>query len=279
MFQYAAGRALAQARGQPLLVDISGFGTYGLHQGYQLTNAFVLQVDAAPSAMIAHVLGWRANPLARKLLRRRPFAAWRGVHMAVEPHFHYWPDLANMEEPVYMTGYWQSERYFSHCENEIRNDFRFKNPLQGKNAQLAAAMTGGSSVSVHIRRGDYVTHKKTNKIMHVCSLDYYREAAFQLSQRVKQPAYYVFSDDPEWVREHVDFLPGAMFVDHNHGADSFLDMQLMSLCRHHIIANSSFSWWGAWLNADPDKIVYAPRAWFRNYLDDRDLIPARWNRI
>jgi hypothetical protein len=176
-------------------------------------------------------------------------------------------------------GYWQSARYFDNYDSQIRKDFTFRLPLEGRNAELAIDMAGSQSISLHIRRGDYIKHKPTSKIMHVCSLDYYRDAVRWVSSKVVAPVFFVFSDDMEWVRRHIDFLPNFVLVDINREADSFRDMQLMSFCKHHIIANSSFSWWGAWLNSNVKKIVIAPQKWFCNGLDDSDLIPSQWIRL
>jgi hypothetical protein len=180
-----------------------------------------------------------------------------------------------MESPLYMMGYWQSERYFLEQQKSIREDFRFRQAFAGFNAALAAEMSSSPSVSVHLRRGDYLS----DQIMDVCSLDYYRAAAKYIEESIGRPTYYVFSDDTDWVRSHVDFLPGATFIDHNKGLDSHKDMQLMSRCKHHIIANSSFSWWGAWLNPSPHKIVVAPSTWFRHGRDDSDHVPSQWIRL
>jgi hypothetical protein len=107
-------------------------------------------------------------------------------------------------------------------------------------------------------------------------LDYYREAIRHIAERVEQPRFFVFSDDIAWVKDNLIIDFPSHYVDHNHGTESYSDMRLMSLCQHHIIANSSFSWWGAWLNPITDKIVIAPRRWFANQTDVRDLIPQDW---
>lgn len=279
MFQYAAARALALSRSEPLLIDLSGFEGYTLHQGYELQRVFSLEVNLASQEQIRSVLGWRSCSFIRRLLKQRPCAPFRGKHLAIEPHFNYWPGLAAASSPLYMMGYWQSERYIGKYEKQIREDFQFRHPLQGANAELATQMETCSSVSLHIRRGDYVTHKATSKIMGLCTLDYYREAVSYIAEHVSNPVYFVFSDDMEWVKQSVDFLPRYVLVDQNRGLKSYCDMQLMSTCRHHIIANSSFSWWGAWLNPASNKIVIAPKKWFRNNLDDIDLVPPRWVKL
>jgi len=275
MFQYAAARALSLSRTHPLLLDLAAFEGYRLHNGFELDRVFMIDSVVAKTADLLPVLGWRTLPLVRKVLKRRLFMPFRGANLAIEPAPNYWPRLLTMESPLYMMGYWQSERYFLDQHKSIRGDFRFRQALAGRNLAIAAEMAAKPSVSVHLRRGDYLS----DQIMDVCSLDYYRAAAKHIEERIGLPGYYVFSDDIDWVRSHVDFLPGATYVGHNKGLDSYQDMQLMNCCKHHIIANSSFSWWGAWLNPSPDKIVIAPRTWFRDGRDDSDHIPLKWIRL
>nr|VFK65587.1 MAG: Glycosyl transferase family 11 [Candidatus Kentron sp. TUN] len=134
---------------------------------------------------------------------------------------------------------------------------------------------------MHIRRGDYVSDKEANTLIGTCSLDYYQRAVRLLQERIESnPRFYVFSDDPDWVQANLR-LDGQMhIVRHNNTDTNFEDLRLMSACSHHIIANSTFSWWGAWLNPSPQKIVIAPARWFKSdKLDDRDLIPSSWLRI
>jgi hypothetical protein len=132
------------------------------------------------------------------------------------------------------------------------------------------------SVSLHVRRGDYATHARTRAVLGILPLDYYRAAIDYVAGRTESPELFIFSDDIPWAREHLDIPFPCHYIDHNKGPESYNDMRLMSVCRHHIIANSSFSWWGAWLNPAPDKIVVAPRRWFANGWSIEDLIPAAW---
>ena len=129
-----------------------------------------------------------------------------------------------------------------------------------------------------MRRGDCVANPK-NAYIGFCSLDYYKAAINQMMNKIKDPVFFIFSDDIDWVKNNLLFASQSIFVDHNKNTESYNDMRLMSLCKHHIIANSSFSWWGAWLNPNPDKLVIAPKNWFRNGINDRDLIPVEWTRL
>jgi hypothetical protein len=202
--------------------------------------------------------------------------AFRREGFVVEPHFHYWPEINQVPRDCYLAGYWQSEQYFREAAPAIHADFTFKSLPANRNAELAEQIGQVNAVSLHVRRGDYVNNPKTNVVHGVCSLDYYRDAVRHVASRVENPYFFIFSDDMAWVKEHLKMDLPCQYVDHNCGAESYNDMRLMSLCRHHIIANSSFSWWGAWLNRNPDKIVVAPKKWFANDKNISDLFPAGW---
>lgn len=277
MFQYAAARALALARGLPLRLDVSGFDGYGLHQGFELQRVFSCEAPLASAAEVRAVLGWRAAPALRRVLARPGLAALRGKAFVVEPHFHYWQGIRDVPATSYLQGYWQSERYFADATAELRADFAFRQPLSAVNAAWAERIGCCAAVSLHVRRGDYVSDARTHAAHGVCSLDYYRAAARHIAGRVEAPEFFVFSDDIDWARDNLDIGHPCHYLDHNRGAESHNDMRLMSLCRHHVLANSSFSWWGAWLNPRTDKVVVAPSRWFaggERRVDD--LFPNGW---
>jgi hypothetical protein len=283
MFQYALGRALSISHKVPLRLDISDFSSYVLHQGFELDRIFKGNIELATTCDLRDIIGWRSHKSLRSLLFR-PILRWsHGQRLIVEPHSHYWEGIKNLSTPCYLSGYWQSDRYFSKYAPFIRDDFTFTQPFSGRNRDLAQEIGGKQSISLHIRRGDYVSNPKTLKTHGICSLEYYRLAVAYMAERVVNPIFYVFSDDPEWVRASLVLDYPMVFVDNNRGQDSFNDMHLMSLCKHNIIANSTFSWWAAWLNSNFEKIVITPREWLKNphavtdykkYLDD--LIPRDW---
>jgi hypothetical protein len=279
MFQYAAARALAEKKNEKLLVDLSGFDSYSLHQGYELARVFGLQLEVASPTLVQDQFGWRTNSIARKILKRPFFGCMRGSHMAFEPHFNYWPGLYQMRSPIYLLGYWQSERYFADSIRTIRAEFQFGPGAGERNERIQSFIKASNSVSVHVRRGDYVKSRNGSQVLEPCGIDYYRAAAQEILKKIRKPNFYIFSDDIEWARQNLNFLPCPTYVEHNTGLESYQDMRLMSSCEHHIIANSSFSWWAAWLNPNPDKIVIAPRVWFTKNLPDEDLIPPQWLRL
>lgn len=277
MFQYAAGRALSLERGQPFRLDISGFADYGLHHGFELQRVYDYSAEIATEAEVRSILGWQFLSVIRRAVSHPGFAFLRRPGFVVEPHFGYWPGINNVSQDCYLSGYWQSEKYFQNVAEVIRSEFTYKCPLENRNSEFADEISQVSAVSLHVRRGDYAKNPKTTAMHGLCSLDYYREAIQYISVHVEQPYFFIFSDDIAWVKSNLKIDFPCQYVDHNHGSQSYNDMHLMSLCQHHIIANSSFSWWGAWLNPRPNKIVIAPLKWFASkQKSTRDLIPSGW---
>lgn len=276
MFQYALGRSRSLTIGTPLRLHVSDFAGYGLHQGFQLGHVFDCDFPLASDGDVRTLLGWRGYRLCRRVLMHSRAAALRGTRFVVEPHFDYWPGISETGGDCYLAGYWQSEKYFRHLEKVIRSDFTFRVPLAGQNNEWALRIGNARAVSLHVRRGDYASNPRTLAVHGLCPPDYYNSAIDFVTRRIESPEFFVFSDDIPWVREHLYITHPCHYIDHNKGGDSHNDMRLMSLCRHHIIANSSFSWWGAWLNSRSDKIVIAPQRWFANGRDVKDLIPEGW---
>lgn len=174
--------------------------------------------------------------------------------------------------PTIYDGYWQSEKYFKDIANKVRNTYRFREELLNeKSKHLLSIISNKESVSVHIRRGDYMN---LTDHLGLCDFDYYHRAIEHIKRHVDKPKFIFFSDDISWVKENLA-EEDAVYVDWNQREDSWQDMYLMTQCKHNIVANSSFSWWGAWLNNNPDKIVIAPQKWF-NYSSNYDILPYEW---
>lgn len=280
MFQYALGRAVSLRLGVPLALDVGDFAHYQLHQGFELLRVFNIQASIATSDDIKHVLGfdWMPSSLFCSL---RPILIRFGTKNIVrEPHYHYWNGIDFVSDNKYLTGYWQSEKYFFNFEDVIRKDFDFKEPLTAENKFFANVINSCNSVSIHFRRGDYVKNHTTNSFHGVCEIEYYQRAIATILQCVENPHFFIFSDDPQWVKENFKVSVKCDYLVHNQGAHSFFDMLLMSLCKHNIIANSTFSWWAAWLNKAPGKIVIAPKKWFaQTSLKTHDLYCKNWIRL
>jgi hypothetical protein len=279
MFQYAVGRALSLEYGQPLRLDVAGFAGYDLHQGFELQRIFLCSAKVATEAEVRDILGWQFASGIRRFLLLPAMAAFRCKGFVVEPSLDYWPEIMRVPADSYLTGYWQSEKYFHHISEVIRRDFTFKSPLSDINAEIASQLVNLNGVSVHVRRGDYASNPKTTAMHGLCSLDYYQASLRYIAERVDNPYVFIFSDDIAWAKNNLEVNFPCRYISHNQGIESYNDMHLMSLCQHQIIANSSFSWWGAWLNVNPDKIVIAPKKWFSKEINTQDLIPQGWVRL
>jgi hypothetical protein len=278
LFQSAAGLRLALARKTRLKVDLSELENPGggTPRSYEM-GSFRFSAEIANPSEVASCVAPDSRGLERLLPR------WRGARpgsSAIERHFHFDPDVLTLSDGVCLEGYWQSERYFSDASDRVRKEFSFRNPPAGRNAEIINEMAACNAVSLHVRRGDYVTNPAANATHGVCPLDYYYRAIDYIRERVSNPFFFLFSDDPKWVREDLEFDGSSTVIDHNDPDAGYEDLRLMSHCQHHIIANSSFSWWGAWLNPNLNKIVVAPDRWFSDETQDTsDLIPATWMRL
>ena len=279
MFQYAAGRALAVRNGSELLLDLSGFANYTLRP-YALDEFRITARPATPAHIEWIRRGERWSPVTRMSRRFPALKALARHHLVTERYFHFDPAVTRLRGNIHLDGYWQSEKYFRDVADVIRMELRPRSEPDTRNRELATRIRGASSVSIHVRRGDYVSNAEANAVHGTCSPEYYEKAVAFVAHQVPNPELFVFSDDAAWARENLRFTHPTTHVTHNGADRPHEDMRLMSSCRHHVIANSSFSWWGAWLGDNPDKRVVAPREWFRRReLDTRDLIPDSWTLL
>ncbi len=278
MFQYAAARRLAYVHRTELKLDISHFNSQNLRR-YSL-NCFNIRNDFATLGEINKFKPWEMK-LTRRIFSKIKRCFSKPDHFFVKENFFYFnPEILNLQNEVYLSGYWQSEEYFKNIEEIIRREFTIKVPQNGKNRKLAKMITSSESVSLHIRRGDYATNLSVNKKHGICKLDYYQRCVQMITQKSDNPRFFLFSDDPEWVKTNFKIDYPLNIIDHNNADCAFEDLRLMSQCKHNIIANSTLSWWGAWLNSNPNKIVFAPKKWFKaGDLKDKDLIPSTWSRV
>lgn len=275
LFQYALGRTLSILHHVEFKIDNLGFVNY--MYGYGL-HSFNIHGSIATKQEIMDFKG--RNPIHRQYIKwknaQRPYYQRSIIQ---ERHFHF-DEMMHKVSSGYLQGYWQSEKYFSVVEQEIRRDLTFRQEPDEKNKRILESIRTVNSVSLHIRRGDYVTNTTTNQVHGVMPLEYYQRAIKIISQQVDEPSFYVFSDDPQWAQDNLKLEYPVEFVAHNHGDKSYEDLRLMGNCKHNIIANSTFSWWGAWLNNNPNKLVIAPDRWFNNSPHNtKDLIPARWIKV
>jgi hypothetical protein len=274
LFQYAFGRALAIKNNCQLKLDISSYNNDPLRD-YNL-RAFSICENLA-NVHECNLLKGGNLSFFQKLMKE---ITSRNTYY-VEKNFRYNHELTKITNPAYILGYWQSEKYFKEIEDIIRNEFTIVTPPSKQNRELINKIINENAISIHVRRGDYVNDKHTNQVHGVCSLSYYYEAIELMNSKNSNPVFYIFSDDIEWAKKNLLFKKEKIFIDFN-DKSNYEDMRLMSNCKHHIIANSSFSWWGAWLNNSKSKIVIAPKIWFNNSdwnNQTTDLIPPEWLRI
>jgi hypothetical protein len=268
MFQYAAARRLALARGgAPLELDLSWFDAspdrrYALH-------ALNIEAAIATAAEVAEIR--EASRLRRFLKLGYP---WSWIHERfLSPVDR---RVLDAGEWTYLEGYWQSERYFADAADTIRREFAINWEPDGRGRDLLEQIGATDAVSVHVRRGDYVGSPERS----VCTPAYYTTCVARMAERVAQPHLFLFSDDPGWVAANLRFDYPVTIVSETPARSDHGDLRLMSACRHHILANSSFSWWGAWLSPRTDKVVLAPRRWMNDpRVDDRDVVPEGWERV
>ena len=280
LFQYAAGFALAERLAVPLKMDLSVFATYPLRR-FELDK---FQISAA-AATPEDIAGYVVNPRRwQRYAGRLAVNLGLGTNKIVfrENQYPYNRAFARIRRPMYLDGYWQSEKYFHGVATKLRGELTLIKPLGEASSNVLAKILACPAISLHIRRGDYVSNPAAAEVFRCCSLDYYAAAVDYLAAQVADPHFFVFSDDPQWARENLKIAYPVQFVEANGPDRGVEDMWLMKSCRHHIIANSSFSWWAAWLNDTPGKVVVAPWAWFlkeKRNRDTGDLIPAQWLRL
>lgn len=279
MFQYAAGRERSLSHKVPLLLDLSAFRKFP-SRSYRL-GYFNIHADIAQDEEVARFWPDSAQGLfARALSLPDYFKPWYARAIVREPHFQYDPDIKKTGPDAYLLGVWQSEAFFNEITPVIRKDFTLNTPLDEKNTQMTDAIDRCESVSIHVRRGDYVSDQKTHAFHGTCSEDYYQAAISNVGERVRNPHFFIFSDDPHWAETNLKIPYPSTVVDINGPEKDYADLILLSRCRHHIIANSSFSWWGAWLSKNPEKTVIAPKRWFAvSTMNTDDLIPQSWIRL
>lgn len=278
MFQYAYVKALSLKNKTNFKIDISEFKTYFrpfelevFNIEKQYTNKKYLPLYENLSSRNKYI-----NIILKKIqLILKRFNKYHYI----EKQFNFDSNFSNIKA-WYIEWYFQTEKYFINFEKEIRKDFEFIIKSSKQNLDAMKIIKECNSVSIHIRRWDYVTNKKANNFHWTCDLDYYRKAIDLVTLKIESPTFFLFSDDIQWVKENLKLKNKSYYIDWNNVNTNYEDMRLMSLCQHNIIANSSFSWWWAWLNKNKNKIVIAPTKRVNNYnLNTSDIIPDKWLKI
>ncbi|MDB5248664.1 MAG: alpha,2-fucosyltransferase [Segetibacter sp.] len=299
MFQYAAGKSLALHKNVPFKVEVHSYKRYK-ERKYELDTFFAIETEKATEEEIRkyqlkqpvkilwnsifsrnkiplYSLAYEQDQLKRMVLKLSEVitpSAKKKVYL--EPEYHFNDSFFKTPDEVFLIGYFMSWKYFEKFEKEIRRDFTVRPELVSHLHQIESELRQNNSVSIHIRRGDF-TSKKNIEIHGIISMEFYRNAIAEISSRSPSPHLYVFSDDIAWVKENLQTQFPITFVSNEVTKTAVEDFYLMSVCKHNIIANSTFSWWAAYLNNNPGKIVVAPKKWYNsstyNY---KDVYPRRW---
>lgn len=274
MFQYAYAKGL-KAKGFSVKLDITVFEHYKLHGGYQL-GKYNIDIDIATNSEIQRNNKYN---FCSKLLY---FLNINAAHRVKEKRLLFQRRLLQPNNHNYIEGYFQCEKYFLSIREDIIESFKINSILSDYTQEIEKKISKAkTSCSLHVRRGDYISDKDAQKTHGTCTLAYYAKALDQINQQNKEVEYFIFSDDIAWVKENLK-VDNAFYIESKEERVPHEDIYLMSLCTHNIIANSSFSWWGAWLNNNENKIVLAPLRWFANekmFLQSKDIVSSSWIKL
>lgn len=291
MFEYAMARALACRLNAKLKIDRSWIKQCELEKGiseiYGLKH-FDISQDFATTAELAELMP-QHRWLRKIFLLANRYLPYCMRWIMEEKKFEFDSHLKKLKPKIYFySGYWQSYKYFEDIRDVLLKDFSFKDAMPAESGLIAAIIEQCESVSIHIRRGDYACNPVLSKIYNTFGIEYYDRAIAHVASQIADPVFFVFSDDIEWVKQNLNIPYKAHYVINNiekneveigHKSKGYEDLRLMMMCKHNIIANSSFSWWAAWLNNNPDKIVITPKKWFNDSRKIDDLIPPSWIRL
>ena len=274
LFQYALGRSIAITQHKEVKFDLSWFDNFKRRK-YSLCH-FNTRVNIANKKEIISLKKWERRDgykyLPLNLLRKKSASHVKETGCCFKE------EILKVPNNTYLDGNWQHEMYFKAIENQIRKEITLKKKAGSIFNNLVQVINKSNSISLHVRRGDYTT-EKVQRILQLCTLDYYHRAISSMEDKVSQPTFFVFSDDIKWCKDNIKLKSSAIFVS-GKGLEDYEELILMSKCRHNIIANSTFSWWGAWLNDNPNKIIIAPRKWFSTAdMEQCDIIPHTWTTL
>jgi len=293
MFQYAFGRRLALANSADLVLDATGYGPGAAPDPERGIRTCALQHFRIEGRIIYAGESATAGRIPIRRWMHKALHAVKRIFDAGKPYYQRQEIVEPRDQQhkldrrvrdrrfrglLSVRGFWQTEGYFADIQEKIRAELTVQNEMRGKNLELADRMQKCESVAIHVRHGDNANSVAAE--LGVLDRDYYERAVDQLSRIVTNPQYFVFSEDIRWARRLLDDNPTYTFVDHNDALSSHEDLRLMTVCKHHIIANSTFGWWGAWLGKKEGQVVVAPRRYYLGV--DRpnpDLYPQGWRLI
>jgi hypothetical protein len=273
MFQYAAAKALAVKHNTDVSANISAFSSYEVHPLSIDKLSCNCKFDSRGN-FLSKVIDF---PYFRNVCSK--FSHFFNVY--IEKDLSYNSEFFNSNKGVSLFGYFQSEKYFLNIRELLLEEFSLNTPLDKHESSIESQITESDSVAIHIRRGDYISDKSANSIHGTCNSEYFINSLSKLNELnllSDATILFIFSDDIEWCQANLSFEYRTVFVEGS-SARPEVDIHLMSKCKHQIISNSTFSWWGAWLNTNPNKCVIAPIQWFKTLHDSTDIVPEQWKRL
>lgn len=275
MFQYALKLKLDEVSKVENQIDIRFYQNSNIHNGYELKKVFGINAAEYNGSIKAMSDQFR---MLYKVCFRMGVHYIKALNHFTEIRTCFCPDVLSFNnDGYYIDGYWQSKDYFQGIEKTVRETFKFPEFTEPENLELKKTLDSEQSVSLHVRRGDYIG---ASRFIALGKTNYYQKAIEYVNSKIENPTYIVLSDDISWCKDNLQLPANSIYVTWNCGEKSYRDMQIMSFCKHNIIANSSFSWWGAWLNNYPHKIVVAPSRFFNGKIeDDTHIIPSEWTKI
>jgi hypothetical protein len=268
MFQYAIAKSIALKKNDTFKLDISAYETYKLHNGYRL-NIFNIEENIATLDEISNLRGNNSNlfKILEKLGLYKKSTNYKEKERTIfdKNVFEY--------SDIYLDGYWQNEKYFVDIRDILLKELTPKEEISKAAKRYLEDIQNTQSVSLHVRRGDYLKHPEIGLL----DLDYYKKTYEYIVQKIENPMFYIFSNDMAWCEEKFDFIENKVFIKET--KNEIDDLMLMKNCKHNIVANSSFSWWGAWLNENSQKIVFAPKKWMAINPNNYKWTPDNWIEV
>lgn len=276
LFQYAFGQALANRLRTEHLLDLRWFDNYSHHREFGL-DRFRIDWTVAEEGDARKLLRRSGGALQQQLnyfMRKYTGVPINGMVKEDLTRQRPWR-MARLNDDTYLDGYFTSEEFFSRYFPEARKQFRLKTPPSAENRNWMARMSLPNAVCVSVRRGDFVNHP----IHDLCGDDYYHNALKAVKARIPNAELFVFSDEPDWVEQHMQFDLPFHIMKHNR-PDFYEDFRLMYTCPNHVMPNSTYSWWAAWLAEKPDSLIIAPEKWLNSTeIDSSRVIPSRWEKV
>ena len=275
LFQYATARAISERIKSELIFDLTWFD-----QVRKFSHDTIRCYALHPFNIDAKFEKKKHNTVVRSFFKRMPLMREFFRSYYVERTYCYDPNLLKINSSVWLSGYWQSQKYFEDAAEIIRSEIGRVGKLSHSAKAVYDQICVDQAVAVHIRRGDYISNSKAQNFHGLCSMDYYVKSIDKITKNLKNPHLYIFSDDPDWTYENFDIDISKTIVNVSRPDEAHQDLWLMSACKYFVIANSTFSWWGAWLGSYPNKRVIAPKRWFRDpSINTKDLIPSDWLQL